>query len=99
MGGGNFGHKGNNNYQGQGPENYGQHQGGFGKNYPNNNPNNNQNNNPKNNQNNYVNNKPQNTANNFPKGDDFQNQFCRDFHFGQPCKYMEKCSRKHTFDL
>lgn len=35
--------------------------------------------------NNFPNNKPNNPSNkpnNFPKSDDFQSQFCRNFHFG-----------------
>ena len=92
MGGGNFGNNGgNNNHHGQGG--YGTHQGGFGKFGGNNNPshyNNTYNNNP---------NKPIHNTNNFPKGDEFQSQFCRNFHFGEPCKFNEKCSRKHAFDL
>lgn len=88
MGGGNFDNYGNKRgpFQGQGSQgnnmgnmgnqgSYGQHQGGFGKNFGNNtNPNNNPN---------FKGTNP----GTFPKGDEFQNQFCRDFHFGQQCKF------------
>jgi hypothetical protein len=70
MNGGNQGNY-NNNYQGQG--NYGSHQGGFGKKFGDHNSQ-------------TYNNpsiKPNNSnSNSFPKSDDFQSQFCRNFHFG-----------------